>query len=370
VSARRHNTEAEPVVRPAAPGSAAFPRRDRKSGVRPRSNEPSQRDSVDRYLSDLDSTARITPEEEIIYASRIEAAERDLLEQCAVCGLCALDSEARTAERERVQALLARALTRLDRAANDPDMREIVRHLAAPRRRLDLVKRDLTRANLALVVSIAKNYIERGVPLADLIQEGNIGLMRAVEKFDGRWGVRFSTYAAWWLRQAMQRAIASQSRTVRLPSSAGVTLASLDRAERELRQNLGREPESVELAGILGDDAERLRALRVARAGIVSLDVPLTEDGRVSLADILCDGDLALPDDQAATSQTRHRARDALEVLSTREKLVVRLRFGIDRARPETLREVGKKLGLTRERIRQIEKQALDKLRKRLRHEG
>lgn len=377
--------------RPAAAPAAHGPARRARAPALSRGGDArgaSSKDAVDRYLQDLDTTSRVTPEEEVLLANVIERAEREVYAIMVNAGLIAPHAEPTRGEiqdfvtktwrridkitaaelrGDEAGAARAAVLAMKDLCVSPLDLASLRLRMLPARARSDTAKRELTRANLALVVAIAKNYVERGVPLADLIQEGNIGLMRAVEKFDPRWGVRFSTYGAWWLRQAMQRAVASQARTVRLPSSAGAALAGLDRAERELRQRLGREPEVSDVAELIGPEVDQLRTMRVARTGTVSLDVPLTDDGRVMLGDLLFDASGLAPDDAASLEERRERARLAIESLSQRERMVVRLRFGIGRPRSETLREVGTKLGLTRERIRQIEKQALDKLKKRLR---
>jgi RNA polymerase sigma factor (sigma-70 family) len=338
----------ERVVRPPARRSRSATRDERPLDV------------VDRYLRDLGRTPRLEAHDEVELGFTIEGLERDLHRAIFA-------TPPPPEDRGEIQAAIAATLAELDRrASQDARAREERARVAEPRRRLERAKLDLTRANLPLVVSIAKSYLERGVPLADLIQEGNLGLMRAVEKFDPRLGVRFSTYAAWWLRQAMQRALAAQGRSVRLPSSAGATLASAERAERELRQRFGRDPTLSEIADHLGEHDQRLDAMRAARSGVLSLDAPVSNEGPVALGDLLGDPEALAPDEQTASEEERAIARSALESLSTRERQVLELRYGMSDTEPRTLRDVGRELGLTRERIRQIEKQAVAKLRRRL----
>ncbi len=243
-------------------------------------------------------------------------------------------------------------------------LRTTQRALREARRSGAEAKRRLTQANLRLVVAFAKRYKGRGVSVADLIQEGNLGLMRAVDKFDPRAGTKFSTYASWWLRQSMQRAIVYQGRTVRLPVHVAVARATAARAAHQLTGQLGRAPEPDELAGKLGTSLERLRATHEAVKGEVSLELPLGEDGRLRLGDVVADPDAITPEQTAQREDDRFHALEVLGTLSQREQRVLRLRYGIDVGRPHTLREIGEELGLTRERIRQIEAGALLKLRR------
>jgi RNA polymerase primary sigma factor len=224
-------------------------------------------------------------------------------------------------------------------------------------------KQELTTANLRLVVAFARKYRGRGVPLGDLIQEGNMGLMTAVEKYDHRAGTKFSTYASWWLRQSMQRAVINQGTTVRVPIHVAVSASLTDRTRQKLAQQLGREPDDVELAASLGVSTKDLDRRRAPRSTSVSLQQPIGEDGRMELGEVLADADASDPQLDMILSDRKDHTRRALAVLTSREQLVVTMRFGLDRRRGHTLREIGEVLGCTRERVRQIEAKALKRLR-------
>jgi RNA polymerase primary sigma factor len=287
-------------------------------------------DPVRMYLKEIGKVPLLTAEEEVDLAKRIEA------------GLFASEKIATTTKKV-------------------PD--KLRKELEAIERDGQIAKRKLVEANLRLVVSIAKRYVGRGMLFLDLIQEGNLGLIRAVEKFDYTKGYKFSTYATWWIRQAITRAIADQARTIRIPVHMVETINKLIRIQRQLLQDLGREPTPEEIAHEMDLTPDKVREILKVSQEPVSLETPIGEEEDSHLGDFIEDSDAVVPIDAASFILLQEQLDSVLHTLSEREKKVIQLRFGLTDGHPRTLEEVGREFGVTRERIRQIESKTLSKLR-------
>ena len=290
-------------------------------------------DPVRMYLKEIGKVPLLTAAEEIDLAMKIEAgvAATEELEKAEDDGV----------ELERREK---RRLSRIEQVGLD-------------------AKQQLIEANLRLVVSIAKRYVGRGMLFLDLIQEGNLGLIRAVEKFDYTKGFKFSTYATWWIRQAITRAIADQARTIRIPVHMVETINKLVRIQRQLLQELGREPTPEEIGEEMGLTAERVREIQKITQEPVSLETPIGEEEDSQLGDFIEDDAAVVPPDAASFSMLQEQLQKVLDGLAERERKVISLRFGLEDGHPRTLEEVGREFGVTRERIRQIESKTLAKLR-------
>lgn len=294
---------------------------------------------------------------------RAERDEEDLvrmyLKDIGRYPLLTKDDEARLAQQMEIGKEAAAELEEGGRAIPPSRRRELRRQV----REGEDAERTFVQANLRLVVSIAKKYQASGMPLLDLVQEGNLGLMHAVEKFDWRKGFKFSTYATWWIRQSLTRGIANTGRTIRLPVHAGDTLTRLQKARTRLETMHGRPPTVAELAKELDMTEAKVTETMLFAADTLSLSTPLREDGDAELGDIVPDSDAVSPFDSAAVALLPEEINRLLHPLDDREREILRLRFGLDRGEPRTLEEVGEHFQLTRERIRQIEARAMSKLR-------
>ena len=308
-------------------------------------------DPVRMYLKEIGKVSLLTADQEVDLAMRIEA------------GLWAEEMlfDTRKFELSKIEVLAERSCLDVELGRLTPDKaREICRRIERDGR---LAKRKLVEANLRLVVSIAKRYVGRGMLFLDLIQEGNLGLIRAVEKFDYTKGYKFSTYATWWIRQAITRAIADQARTIRIPVHMVETINKLLRIQRQLMQDLNREPLAEEIAEQMELSADKVREIMKVSQEPVSLETPIGEEEDTHLGDFIEDSDAVVPLDAASFILLQEQLESVLHTLSQREKKVIQLRFGLHDGTPRTLEEVGKEFGVTRERIRQIESKTLSKLR-------
>ena len=298
-------------------------------------------DPVRMYLKEIGKVPLLSAEEEINLAQRMDAGN---------------------VATEKIQLLKAR----MEETEDEAEKAVIQEEIKAMQKDIDLgsdAKKRLAEANLRLVVSIAKRYVGRGMLFLDLIQEGNLGLIKAVEKFDYRKGYKFSTYATWWIRQAITRAIADQARTIRIPVHMVETINKLIRVSRQLLQELGREPSPEEIAAEMKMPVDRVREILKISQEPVSLETPIGEEEDSHLGDFIKDDNVPVPADAAAFTLLKEQLEEVLGTLTEREQKVLTLRFGLEDGRARTLEEVGKEFNVTRERIRQIEAKALRKLR-------
>ena len=318
------------ATRAVARRKAAAGETDAAGSVRATGGEIADRDLVGMYLDEIARTPLLDAAKEVELSQTIEAG---------VFARQVLDGEAESqvdATREELEALVAEG---------------------------ERAKDVFIRSNLRLVVAVARRYPRSGLPLLDLIQEGNAGLVRAVEKFDYAKGFKFSTYATWWIRQAITRAIADQARTIRIPVHMVETINKLVRVQRQLLQDLGREPTPEEIGKVMGISAEKVREIQKVSQEPVSLETPIGEEEDSHLGDFIEDADAVVPVDAASFILLQEQLEGVLHTLSEREKKVIQLRFGLVDGHPRTLEEVGREFGVTRERIRQIESKTLSKLR-------
>ena len=298
-------------------------------------------DPVRMYLKEIGKVPLLSAEEEIELAKKMEAG---------------------SVAEEKISLLK----TRMEESEDDAEKDEIKAEIKELQKEVDWgddAKKRLAEANLRLVVSIAKRYVGRGMLFLDLIQEGNLGLIKAVEKFDYSKGYKFSTYATWWIRQAITRAIADQARTIRIPVHMVETINKLIRVSRQLLQKLGREPSPEEIAAEMNMPVDRVREILKISQEPVSLETPIGEEEDSHLGDFIKDDNVPVPADAAAFTLLKEQLEEVLGTLTEREQKVLTLRFGLEDGRARTLEEVGKEFNVTRERIRQIEAKALRKLR-------
>jgi RNA polymerase primary sigma factor len=331
-------------------------------------------DPVRMYLKEIGKVPLLTAAQEIDLARRIEAGEFSTELTGTLDGDEKADPKRLRAIVEAVVAIRNHQLERFgkvegigrDRVSKSwrpktiDDLHDFLRRVE---RDGQLAKKKLIEANLRLVVSIAKRYVGRGMLFLDLIQEGNLGLIRAVEKFDYSKGFKFSTYATWWIRQAITRAIADQARTIRIPVHMVETINKLVRIQRQLLQDLGREPTPDEIGKQMGIPADKVREILKVSQEPVSLETPIGEEEDSHLGDFIEDSEAVVPVDAASFILLQEQLESVLHTLSEREKKVIELRFGLTDGHPRTLEEVGREFGVTRERIRQIESKTLSKLR-------
>ncbi len=331
-------------------------------------------DPVRMYLKEIGKVPLLNAAQEVDLARRIEAGEfsTELLpvfdngskvDQKKLRRVVEAVVDIRDHQEEKFGKVEGIGRERVTRTWRSRNREQLVDFLRKVERDGQLAKKKLIEANLRLVVSIAKRYVGRGMLFLDLIQEGNLGLIRAVEKFDYSKGYKFSTYATWWIRQAITRAIADQARTIRIPVHMVETINKLVRVQRQLLQDLGREPLPEEIGKQMGIPADKVREILKVSQEPVSLETPIGEEEDSHLGDFIEDSDAVVPIDAASFILLQEQLESVLHTLSEREKKVIQLRFGLLDGHPRTLEEVGREFGVTRERIRQIESKTLSKLR-------